>query len=235
MLHHATTVSMAVTNASPTVGGPVSTLYAGTKLGASSINVVTRWSACDPDGMSAYSLRRQASGGSWRTVSLSPATSTSVKQALARGSPYRYEVRATDRLGSTGAYSLGPSFTARATDQTSAAVHYAGRWTTAATSSAYGGSSRYATAPGASVSYTFSGSSIAWVSSRGPTRGSGAVYVDGVLRATVTLHSATFSARATVFATSWATGGTHTIRIVVSGTSGHPRVDVDAFVRLTRA
>ncbi|MEA2545488.1 MAG: hypothetical protein QOI09_761, partial [Chloroflexota bacterium] len=35
-----------------------------------------------------------------------------------------------------------------------------------------------------------------------------------------------------VFSYSWATPGTHKIRIVVLGTAHHPRVDVDAFVVL---
>ena len=30
----------------------------------------------------------------------------------------------------------------------------------------------------------------------------------------------------------WTSNGTHTIKIVCLGTSGQPRVDVDAFVRL---
>jgi hypothetical protein len=38
-----------------------------------------------------------------------------------------------------------------------------------------------------------------------------------------------------VFVANWAVSGTHTLKIVVKGTSGHPRVDVDAFIRLVSA
>jgi hypothetical protein len=33
-----------------------------------------------------------------------------------------------------------------------------------------------------------------------------------------------------VFARNWSSVGLHTIKVVVSGTSGHPRVDVDAVI-----
>jgi hypothetical protein len=58
------------------------------------------------------------------------------------------------------------------------------------------------------------------------------VYVDGVLAVTVNLHASTYQAGRTVWAVNFATAGTHTIKIVNLGTSGHPRIDVDAFVRL---
>jgi hypothetical protein len=35
--------------------------------------------------------------------------------------------------------------------------------------------------------------------------------------------------RAVVWSRAWARTGTHTIRIAVAATPGHPRVDVDAF------
>jgi hypothetical protein len=49
----------------------------------------------------------------------------------------------------------------------------------------------------------------------------------------VNLQATTGQARAIVFARNWSTVGSHTLKIVVAGTAGHPRVDVDAFIRLT--
>jgi hypothetical protein len=73
------------------------------------------------------------------------------------------------------------------------------------------------------------------VAAVGPTRGSADVYVDGELRSTVDLSSGTRETRRIVFAASWSTEGAHRIEIVVRGTPGHPRVDVDAFVSLVQA
>ena len=88
---------------------------------------------------------------------------------------------------------------------------------------------------GAWAKFSFTGSSVAWVTTRGTTRGKAKVYVDGVYAATVNLWASSGHSRSIVFARNWSTSGAHTIRIVVVGTAGHPRVDIDAFVRLTPA
>jgi hypothetical protein len=74
---------------------------------------------------------------------------------------------------------------------------------------------------------------VAWVAAKGPTRGTASVYVDGTWVRSVNLHAATGQSRAIVFSQNWTAIGTHRITVVVQGTAGHPRVDVDAFVRLT--
>ena len=233
-LTRTTTVTLGVTNAPPTMTAPSPSLYANTKLGTSTARVRTAWAACDADGIASFTLQRQANGGSWTTVALGSPTSTSINQSLTKGSTYRYRVRATDGVGGTSAYAYGPSFVPRINDQTSASITYAGGWSTGSPSSCYGGTVRYASSAGASATYTFHGSSAAWVAYKGPTRGSASVYVDGVLKATVSLYAATKAARPVVYAFNWSANGTHTIKVVVAGTAGHPRVDVDAFYRLVR-
>ena len=99
-------------------------------------------------------------------------------------------------------------------------------------SGASGGSVRYATTKGASASFRFTGSSVAWVSALGTTRGGAWVYVDGAFAGSVSLRATSGHSRAIVFARNWTSVGTHTLKIVVAGTAGHPRVDIDAFVRL---
>ena len=74
--------------------------------------------------------------------------------------------------------------------------------------------------------------SIGFVTTKASSRGSFRVYVDGVYKATISTYSTTTQVRRIVYQFNWATPGTHKIRIYVLGTSGHPRVDVDAFVVL---
>jgi len=83
---------------------------------------------------------------------------------------------------------------------------------------------------GRSSTWTISGRSVGWVAATGPTRGSAKVYVDGAYVTTVNLHAATTSYRRLVWTRSWSSVGPHTVRIVVVGTSGHPRVDIDGIV-----
>ena len=78
----------------------------------------------------------------------------------------------------------------------------------------------------------FTGYAVSWVAARGPARGAADVYVDGELVRRVDLHATTREARSIAFAKHWAANGKHTIEIVNVGTAGHPRIDVDAFIRL---
>jgi hypothetical protein len=93
-----------------------------------------------------------------------------------------------------------------------------------------GGSDKYSSAKSASATYAFTGGSIGLVAMKGPGRGSVKVYIDGVGKATVNLYRASAQYRVVVRRYNFATVGAHTVKLVVVGTSGHPRVDVDAFV-----
>jgi hypothetical protein len=112
-------------------------------------------------------------------------------------------------------------------------VTFRGTWHVATSTAASGGSLAYSTASGARARFAFTGAAVAWVAYRGPNRGSAAVYVDGTYRTTINLHTPTYHARRIVYALHWSGNGSHTLRIVNLGTKGHPRIDVDAFVRLT--
>jgi beta-N-acetylhexosaminidase len=218
----------------PTVQAPVSRLYALATLGSTTSPVRTSWSATDPCGISAYALERKLNGGSWYVQGLPTSTATSTNQSLTFGSTYRYVVKATDGAGNTSGWAYGPTFEPLLTQQTSGAVSYGGTWHAVANTYASGGSLDYSTASGASATFTFTGYGVSWVAYRGPDRGSAAIYLDGVYHATVSLYSASYSAKQIVYAASWTWNGTHTLRIVNLATALHPRIDVDAFVRLYR-
>ena len=179
-----------------------------------------------------YAMRRQQDGGGWKGQSLATWGTTAIVQSLTAGSVYRYAARAIDDAGNTGAWTNGRNLEPLVRQQAGGVVSFSAGWRTASSRRYSGGTTAYASAPGARASYRFSGTSVAWVTAVGPTRGSAQVWVDGVRGATVSTYAATTSLRRLAFATSWPNQGTHTIRIVVVGTPGHPRVDVDAFVRL---
>jgi hypothetical protein len=231
-LTRTTTVGLTVTNGPPKMTLPVSGLFAGSALGFTTTPAHTSWSACDPDGIASYSLQRQINGGNFYSVTLGSLTSTSVNQSLTDSTTYRYRVRAIDALGAGSAWVYGPSFQPLVTDESNAAVTYTGSWPMTAFTSDYGGTLRYTTATGASASYTFTGSSIGWVAYKAPNRGSASIYIDGVLKASVSMYSPTYSSKPIAYTFSWSTNGVHTIQVVDDGTVGHPRIDVDAFVRL---
>jgi hypothetical protein len=215
----------------PKATAPVSRLYSGGRLGTT-IPVRTSWSAIDPSGIAAYDVERQLNAGAWTNVDLASNTSTAVAQSLGVGSSYRYRVSATDKVGNASDPLAGPTFRPLVTQQSSTGIAYSTGWRTVRTTSASGGSLKYAVARGAWARYVFTGAAVAWVAYKGPTRGSAKVYVDGAYRATVNLYAATYRSRSIVFAFNWPSNGAHAIKIVVLGRQGHPRIDVDAFGRL---
>jgi hypothetical protein len=60
--------------------------------------------------------------------------------------------------------------------------------------------------------------------------GTATVYLDGVAQKTVNLYSSAAHPRQLVWKQGWSFQGKHTIKVVVTGASGRPRVDLDAFL-----
>lgn len=118
---------------------------------------------------------------------------------------------------------------ARTVSEASRAIAWSGTWDVAGHAGYQGGSARYATQPGATASITFTGTRIAWIGPKGPTRGEARVYFDGVEVALVDLYAGSFQPRRTVWSTTLPAAGSHTLTIEVVGTPGRAYVAVDAF------
>jgi hypothetical protein len=166
--------------------------------------------------------------GSWRRVSYWWLTGSSRTTAWSHA--------AQSYVARVMAYFDGPDRgeVARSTTHTyserSATIDYSGSWHGARHGGYAGGAVRYATAPGATASITFTGSRIAWYGPVGPTRGKARVSIDGVAVKTVDLRRASFDPSTTLYSVSWATAGRHTLEIEVLSTPGHRLVAVDQLV-----
>ncbi len=217
----------------PTLAAPVTRLLSGRTLGTSTVPVRVSWAAADPSGIAATGLQRSVNGGSWTTTSLASVAALAAESIIPFGGTARQRVRAMDGKANWSDWLAGGPVRASVHQQSSSAVTWTGTWHTASWSGASGGSVRYATTKGASATFHFTGSSVAWISARGTTRGSVWVYVDGAFAGSVSLHATSGHSRAIVFARNWTSVGSHTLKIVVAGTAGHARVDIDAFVRLS--
>jgi GH25 family lysozyme M1 (1,4-beta-N-acetylmuramidase) len=217
----------------PTLTMPMTHLWSGRTLGTTTVPVRVSWSATDPSGVASTALQYSIDGGPWVTTPLPGATAMAVDTTIPIGGNASQQVRATDTKANVSDWLAAGPVSASVYQQSSSAVTWTGTWHTTGWSGASGGSVRYATTKGASATFHFTGSSVGWVAATGPTRGGAWVYVDGVFAASISLRASTGHSRAIVFARNWTTVGSHTLRIVVAGTAGHPRVDVDAFIRLT--
>jgi probable HAF family extracellular repeat protein len=116
-------------------------------------------------------------------------------------------------------------------DETSAKITYHGHWSRTASSGAWNGHIMSSSTAGDFARFTFTGKRVWWIAPMGVGGGEARVFVDGVFKTKVNLavQPGGFTRRQTAYLQTFAASGTHTIKIVVVGTAGHPRVDIDAF------
>lgn len=106
-------------------------------------------------------------------------------------------------------------------------------WRTLAASPAHGGSYTVNNLAGAIATYGFTGSSITWYTVTDPYQGKAAIYVDGVLKASVNNYSSGTAYRIPRTFSGFSSGA-HTITLRVTGTKGSSagrdaRVAIDGF------
>jgi hypothetical protein len=215
----------------PVVGIPSIAPDRGRTFQTTSIPARARWSAATDagSGVAAYQVGWRVNDGSWSVLTVDDAV-LGWDRTLSTGRNYDLRVRARDAAGNWSAWATQSDYRLAVVQDTSSTLTRSGSWSTSANGSYSGGSAIYSRSKGASVSRSFTGRAIAWVAPFGPTRGSARIYVDDVLVSTVSLYRSSTAYRRIAYSLRWASSGTHRIRVEVVGTSGHPRVDVDAFV-----
>lgn len=211
----------------PTASKPWVALSTTSSVPSSGQPVVVGWGLTKTaDGLSRFELQSQAAGGSWKNVSLGSKTATSVRLNVSTSAKQAFRVRAIDRSGRVGGWATTAVHSMWRVGDGSDYLHWRGTWSTSSKSSYLDGSLHASSDAGADVTLTFTGSSVAWVSPTGSGYGQGQVFIDGKYVKTVDLRGSGSASRKIVFATSLP-NRTHTIRILVVGTSGRPKVAVD--------
>jgi hypothetical protein len=214
----------------PSVTAPIHRLTVGSISSTGKIPHLLEWSAAGGSGgIARYELRQSTNGGAWVKVATGITGPSTIRSIKAKRS-YRFSVRAIDGAGRASAWANGPTFRVRLKQDDAAAIGYRGGWNRAASTAYLGGSVRWSTNIAATATYTFTGTSVAWVAALGPKRGSVKVYVNQALIQTVNLNAGANQARRVVFAMRWPTSVTRQIRLEIVGSVGHPRGDLDAFV-----
>jgi hypothetical protein len=217
----------------PTVTAAVASLAPGATLGTATVPVTLAWSGADAgSGIAHYQLAYSTNGGAYATLTTANVTSYVRSLTPSTTTMYQFRVRAYDLAGNISAWFYGPSFHVKVIQESSTGVTYTGTWTTGSNGSAIGGKYRSTSVTGASVSYAFTGRSLAVVAYKGAAVGSVKVYVDGVLQATVSLNATATAWRRVIESIGWTTSGSHTLKLVNVGTAGHPTIDLDAVVVL---
>jgi hypothetical protein len=228
------TLPIAVDGDLPTMPAPRVGPITGTRFDTTSYPARIAWDAATDASstIQRYQAQVTAVGGAAGAVSALGWGTRSTTRTLLTGASYTLRVRAADAAGNWSPWSQVSPVTSRVVQDGSRSFATSGSWTRWANSSMSGGSTRYARARGSSMSLTFSGRAVAVVMPSGPGRGKAQIWVDGVRVGTVDTLRATLAPRRVVFARTWPGVGTHRVKVVVLGTIGRRRVDVDAFLVL---
>jgi uncharacterized protein (TIGR03437 family) len=112
----------------------------------------------------------------------------------------------------------GASLTTGLSEQTNAAITYAGVWYTDSGNAFSGGTVAGATDVASLATVTFTGTGITWIGYADPWSGIANVSVDGVPNAMVDTYRAAAQSQASLFSVSGLSAGTHTLTIEVTGT-----------------
>ncbi len=212
----------------PTTPGAVAhTIFGSGRFG---IPARITWGAStDPaggSGLDYYHLQYQIDGGLYQDVANSPTNGYSIDLSNSAHT-YRFRVRAKDVAGNFSAFSYSATFRAISYSESSSAVKFSGTWGLSTSPVYVGGKARVGSVANRSATLSFTGNRVGWLSRTGPQYGSARVYIDGSLVKTVNLNAATVTDRKLVYVKSWSSIGSHSIRIVVVGTAGHPAVVYD--------
>src|SRR6185312_8507713 len=118
----------------------------------------------------------------------------------------------------------------RTIQEADARIAYSGAWARASFRDYLGGSARYSDRAGSKATLRFSGTAIAWIGPKGPTRGRANVYLNGRLVETVNTYASRFRPAQILFQATFSKPAIRTLSVVVLGTHQHPTVAVDAFI-----
>ncbi|MEW2634520.1 N-acetylmuramoyl-L-alanine amidase [Streptomyces sp. NPDC048389] len=211
---------IAETTAPTFTNKPALALRTGT-VNTTAVPLTLKWKAADTAALKEVRLTAPAARTYGPTV-------TSAAHTAGSGTTTAWNMTAYDHAGNTAGASV--SGTPVILQETAAAK--SGTWAARSSSSYLGGKSYSSSSANASLTWTFTGRSVAWIVSRATTSGQAHVYVDGMKTATVDLKSSTTKYRDAIWTKTWATSAKHTIKIVVVGTSGRPAITTDGLVHL---
>lgn len=210
----------------PTVTPPAVSLRTGATVTGGNIPVTLAWTGSDTGGagIARYEYAQSADGGvTWDLTR--PATAATLATTLNGYGDTRVRVRAIDKAGNAGPWATGASSVSL---WEQVWFDYTGWWTFVNYANFSGGCGKYSTRAGSWTSFSFHGREVAIVSTKATSRGSVKVYLDGVYQGTVSFYASTTAFRQQAWSHRWSSSGTHTIKLVVVGTAGHPRFDADA-------
>jgi hypothetical protein len=200
------------------------------RLSGKTVEFEVSWKASDADGIAGTSVWLQTNGGSFLPRSLLSPTGHSFTFVATSGSKYEAAVEVEDAAGNWSNIVYGRSFTPTIVQQNASALHYSSGWSARSVASASGGALEVTKVTGASVTLTTKTSGIALVGTSAPSTGYLQFSIDHHHISTVNTYAHSSQYEKVELAYGSINPANHSFTFANSGTSGHPYLDVDAFV-----
>jgi kumamolisin len=212
---------------------PALNLRGNTDTVGATVPTTVSWAGTDAtSGVNHYTIYMSTDGGTFKH--LTATTAPTLNKPLTPGHTYQFEVSATDNAGNTSALKSGGAYKLTLFQENSTKIKYTTGWTRQALAGSNGGDVKFTSTANKTATFSFTGTQVAWVSTLGPTRGSATVKLGTGTPATINTHATAVNTEHVVSILTGAAGA-HNLVVKVLGTSGHPRVDVDAFIVLNPA
>ncbi|TLM70150.1 MAG: tandem-95 repeat protein, partial [Actinobacteria bacterium] len=115
-------------------------------------------------------------------------------------------------------------------EETAAGLEWTGTWSTLARTQFSGGTARYASGTGKSVTATFTGVGIDWIGAKTTSSGKARVYLDGALVATVDSYSNVSRFGEVLYSVSDLPEGAHVLRIETTGSKASASTGTNVWI-----
>jgi hypothetical protein len=212
---------------------PVMSAIARVGIGTTTTAFNVNWTGSTPTFQLQVGEKKKSASGAWSTgpsyttlVASTPDKTYAFTGAQAR--TYYFKARGFDEYGNATAYAT-PSVVHVPIDERWSGFTYSAGWVSKSAADRYLGTYRTSITRGASVSTRADTSRFTIIGDKCSTCGKFEVWIDGVRKATVDTYSSTPKVRQILYSSGvYSAIKPHSIRIVVLGTSGRPRVSLDA-------
>lgn len=226
------TAQFATDSTAPTAGFALTLIRTGVGVPISGdIPILLRWSASDSGGagIDHFDLQRSLNGGAFASIATLPSSVGSYSATVSPSGTVRYRLRAVDRALNVGSWVATPVLNPRLTQET-AATYGGGTWRSASSPSWLGNAVGYSSTTDAFATLSLTNvRSIGFIGVRGTNLGQVRIFLDGSATPAATIDLGGSAANRVLFwQTTFSTAGNHSIKFVVVGTAGRPKIILDA-------
>ncbi|HYJ55605.1 MAG TPA: Ig-like domain-containing protein, partial [Mycobacterium sp.] len=205
------------------------TVHFGTGRVDESAPLLISWSSSDVgSGVVAHELQVSIAGGSFTTIYSGAGTSYTKLFPFNKSLVWR--VRAFDAAGNDSAWATSATRKIVPYQRNSKSIAYTGTWTNVTSAGSSGTGYAYTTTLGRRALVTFTGLEVLYVAPKTSASGYAKAYADGKLIGRFNLRASSTQLGQIITRKTWATSGSHTMR-VVNDQSGR-RTGLDVFVVL---